>query len=357
MNPVFVNKDCSALAEVLQKSVRGKLFVVCDKNVRSFVDNKVLPALGGSFADIPVYEICATESLKTLETVQNICEWLLNNSADRKSFVLSVGGGICSDMTGFAASIYMRGIGFAYVPTTLLAMTDAAIGGKTAVNFLSYKNILGTFTEPEFTYMAAEALVGLPYRELLGGASEMVKTFIIENENCNYEKSIEFFDKCKGREYCDLDMALEMMPLVQAAAMVKAGIVTRDFKEGGERRKLNLGHTFAHAIEHLAQEEGRNISHGEAVSMGMVLAARLSEKIKIAEGSIPASESGLEAALVEDFRRAGLVVDCPYEAEELTAAMTRDKKAESGTIAFVLIASVGDVYIRNFEAAQAVELL
>ena len=345
MNPIYIKEDYSGLREAIGAFCPDRIFVVCDRAVAHLV-----PRLG---LDAAVVELEASEEKKSLRTVEEICRALLEGGADRKSFVLALGGGIISDMAGFAASIYMRGIRFAYVPTTLLAMTDAAIGGKTGVNFLSYKNILGSFTEPCFTWMAAASLEGLPRREVLSGAAEMLKSFIIDNVDGAYSTALEFFRTASLPEKCDAATAARLLPLARAAAGVKAGIVSRDFRESGERKLLNLGHSFAHAIEHLAQtgaDGNVGISHGEAVSMGIVLAARLS----CALGYAP---KGFDSSLETDFAAAGLRVRCPYAPRQLVQAMSRDKKAEAGTLSFVLMRGISDVFVEKLEPAKAMALL
>ena len=345
MNPIYIKEDYSGLREAIGAFCPDRIFVVCDRAVAHLV-----PRLG---LDAAVLELEASEEKKSLRTVEEICRVLLEGGADRKSFVLALGGGIISDMAGFAASIYMRGIRFAYVPTTLLAMTDAAIGGKTGVNFLSYKNILGSFTEPCFTWMAAASLEGLPRREVLSGAAEMLKSFIIDNVDGAYSTALEFFRTASLPERCDAATAARLLPLARAAAGVKAGIVSRDFRESGERKLLNLGHSFAHAIEHLAQtgaDGNVGISHGEAVSMGIVLAARLS----CALGYAP---KGFDSSLEADFASAGLRVKCPYAPRQLVQAMSRDKKAEAGTLSFVLMRGISDVFVEKLEPAKAMALL
>ena len=345
MNPIYIKEDYSGLREAIGAFCPDRIFVVCDRAVAHLV-----PRLG---LDAAVVELEASEEKKSLRTVEEICRALLEGGADRKSFVLALGGGIISDMAGFAASIYMRGIRFAYVPTTLLAMTDAAIGGKTGVNFLSYKNILGSFTEPCFTWMAAASLEGLPRREVLSGAAEMLKSFIIDNVDGAYSTALEFFRTASLPEKCDAATAARLLPLARAAAGVKAGIVSRDFREGGERKLLNLGHSFAHAIEHLAQtgaDGNVGISHGEAVSMGIVLAARLS----CALGYAP---KGFDSSLEADFAAAGPRVKCPYAPRQLVQAMSRDKKAEAGMLSFVLMRGISDVFVEKLEPAKAMALL
>ena len=345
MNPIYIKEDYSGLREAIGAFCPDRIFVVCDRAVAHLV-----PRLG---LDAAVLELEASEEKKSLRTVEEICRALLDGGADRKSFVLALGGGIISDMAGFAASIYMRGIRFAYVPTTLLAMTDAAIGGKTGVNFLSYKNILGSFTEPCFTWMAAASLEGLPRREVLSGAAEMLKSFIIDNVDGAYSTALEFFRTASLPEKCDAATAARLLPLARAAAGVKAGIVSRDFRESGERKLLNLGHSVAHAIEHLAQtgaDGNVGISHGEAVSMGIVLAARLS----CALGYAP---KGFDSSLEADFASAGLRVKCPYAPRQLVQAMSRDKKAEAGTLSFVLMRGISDVFVEKLEPAKAMALI
>jgi 3-dehydroquinate synthetase len=211
------------------------------------------------------------------------------------ALVLAIGGGITSDMVGFAASIYKRGLRFAYIPTTLLSQVDAAIGGKTGVNLNTYKNILGVIRQPEFTYISTKMLESLPHRDFLSGAAEMLKTFLIE-DNGNYEVAVSVLstmnrrccemmvdgmDEADAWKECLLESVDDLTPLIAAAARVKAGVVSRDQFENGERRKLNLGHTFAHAIESLSRKYENAITHGEAVAMGILLAAELSEKLTV----------------------------------------------------------------------------
>ena len=314
----------------------------------------------------------ATEGNKRIGAVMDICEWLLEQEADRDALVLAIGGGITSDMTGFAASIYKRGVRFAYVPTTLLAQVDAAIGGKTGVNFDRYKNILGVIRQPEFTYICTQVLESLSNRDFLSGVAEMLKTFVIEdNENYYdavgllsdmnvqlYSKMSEGYDEADAWQGCIEQNSSELLKLISEAAKVKAGVVSRDQFEGGERRKLNLGHTFAHAIETIAQRKGDDITHGEAVAMGMILAAELSSKYaKINEEWMEVCDFDLYKSFEDDFLSVGLPINCPYRVEDMAEIMKKDKKAESGKVHFVLPAAVGDVRIVDFTVDEAVALM
>ena len=310
-----------------------KVFLVYDRNV-AWVAQEIAAACPPAGMKV----LDASEKAKDMATVLDLCSWLLEAGADRSSLLLAVGGGITTDLAGFAACIYRRGIRFAFVPTTLLAQVDAAIGGKTGVNFLDFKNMLGVIRQPEFTFECAQVLRTLPRRDFLSGAAELLKTFLIDNTGNAYEKTVAFLS-------APADSAT-LQTLIAAAAKVKAGIVSRDEQERGERRCLNLGHTFAHAIEHEARQAGLDITHGEAVAVGILLAARLSEAMGLAP-------KGLAARLEADWTACGLPTSVPFDLGTLTAAMTKDKKAEGDTIHFVLLSSIGQVEIRKISAAEA----
>ena len=310
-----------------------KVYLVYDRNV-AWVAQEIAAACPPAGMKV----LDASEKAKDMATVLDLCSWLLEAGADRSSLLLAVGGGITTDLAGFAACIYRRGIRFAFVPTTLLAQVDAAIGGKTGVNFLDFKNMLGVIRQPDFTFECAQVLRTLPRRDFLSGAAELLKTFLIDNTGNAYEKTVALLS-------APADSAT-LQTLIAAAAKVKAGIVSRDEQERGERRCLNLGHTFAHAIEHEARQAGLDITHGEAVAVGILLAARLSEAMGLAP-------KGLAARLEADWTACGLPTSVPFDLGTLTAAMTKDKKAEGDTIHFVLLSSIGQVEIRKISAAEA----
>lgn len=358
------------------------VFAVIDRNVADKCPAvpQLTEILKRHDAKIRLLEV--SEDVKTLETVMEICAWMLENGADRDALLLAVGGGIATDMAGFAASIYKRGVRFAYVPTTLLSQVDAAIGGKTGVNFEKYKNILGVIRQPEFTYLCPQVLESLPKRDFLSGAAEMLKTFMIE-DNGNYQNAADlFFDisseftmetMVNGKDEHQVWKAImtrnrrQMTELISAAARVKAGVVSRDQFERGERRKLNLGHTFAHAIETLAQRDGgerfsnhdgvceiKGVTHGEAVAAGMVLAARLADRYYRNDRS---ETTELEAKISNDLWDADIPCYCPYTVEEMAETMKKDKKAEGGKIHFVLPKAVGDVEIVDLTVEEVIRFL
>lgn len=280
----------------------------------------------------------AGEDLKNLAYIEEIASWLLDNEAGRDAFVLAVGGGTVTDIAGFASSIFKRGVEFAYIPTTLLAQVDAAIGGKTGVNFGGYKNMLGTFCQPQFTYICPKVLSTLPEREFLSGSAELLKTFLI-SDAAMYDRAVACLSN--GMNVTDP----ELKEMIGAAASVKAGVVERDFTEKGERKHLNLGHTFGHAIEwyeHKQKREGADIlplTHGAAVAVGMVMAANLGERLGM-------SPAGLEARLAKDFEACHLPVSTEIPREIMLEAVRQDKKAAGGKISFVLLEEIGKPVVR-----------
>lgn len=301
-------KELTHISEIKKHlASEPEVYVVYDRNVEWMVKDFPWEAL----------PIETSESLKTLATVESIGRWLVAQNASRSALVLAVGGGITTDMAGFAASIYKRGIRYANLPTTLLSQVDAAIGGKTGVNLDGYRNMLGAFLMPEATFICADVLETLPPREFRSGLAELLKTFLLSDGEA-YEKALGGVTQ----------------ELILKAARIKEEIVERDPREKGERAKLNLGHTFGHAIEHAS---AGTIPHGEAVAMGIILAAQLGE-------SLGMSDKGLAGRLRKEFAAAGLPTDCPYPLDTLKEAMAKDKKALSGgKVKFVIPVTPGKV--------------
>ena len=316
------------------------IFVVCDRNVETLA-RSLAPGR-------PLLAIVADEEHKNMDTVLGICRWLLECGADRDAVVYAVGGGVTTDMAGFAASIYKRGVRYVNYPTTLLCQVDAGIGGKTGVNLDGYKNILGVINFPLETRILPQALETLPERELRSGAAEMLKTFIIKDGG-NYRRAVSFFSRLaeSGDRQAALKAGAETLgSLVRAAVSVKAEIVSADQFENGVRRKLNLGHTFAHAIEW----RSHSISHGQAVSVGIVCAARLSAALGLCPGDLPDMLAG-------DLGRCGLETALPFRLADLHDAMLKDKKAEDGSVRFVLIRGIGDTDVVSLTVDEALTAL
>jgi len=225
-----------------------------DTQIIILTDNKVNGIYGKYFADYPVIEIGQTEQIKTLSTVEYIIDKLLDFNVGRNSFLLAVGGGIVCDITGFVASIYLRGIKFGFISTTLLSQVDASVGGKNGVNFKGYKNMIGIFNQPEFVICDLQMLTTLDNKDLISGFGEIVKHTLIANAKmfAELEKHTD--------NVLNLDLSF-IEKLVADSVKIKSHIVNIDEKEKGERRKLNLGHTYGHAVEKVLK-----ISHGKAVT-------------------------------------------------------------------------------------------
>ena len=309
------------LKDILSKY--GAAFAVYDRSVERFALDVASEA---GLGPASLLAVDGGESFKSIDSVLEVCRFLLDRGADRRSIVLAIGGGTISDTVGFAASIYKRGISYANFPTTLLAMVDASIGGKTAVNMDGYKNMIGTFRSPEFVHPLPQALQTLGAREFRSGAAEMLKTFLIADEKL-YREAVRVLSGSPTME--------QMTPLIRAAAAIKEQIVREDPFEQGRRRVLNLGHSWAHAIEWWQGAAG-SLSHGEAVAIGIICAARRSE----AEGI---AAKGLADSLKADFQACGLPVDLPCSEEELLPAMSKDKKSSGGGLQYVLIEKPGRV--------------
>ena len=237
-----------------------KTIIVTDSNILKYYKDK-LPQ------GIPVIEIGLGETHKTLKTIEFIMGKLVENEADRTTLLIAVGGGIVCDVAGFAASIYMRGLSFGFVSTTLLSQVDASVGGKNGVNYEGYKNMVGVFNQPDFVICDDEMLKTLDPEEFRSGFAEIIKAGAIKNA--------ALFEYCKNNASKALKYDKETLThMIYESVLMKAKVVEADEREKGERRLLNFGHTFAHAIE-----KKTGILHGKAVSMGMVLAAKASQSL------------------------------------------------------------------------------
>lgn len=271
------------------------------------------------------------ESVKTLHTVEELVRELVARQADRSTFLLGIGGGIVTDITGFVASIYMRGIRFGFVPTTLLAQVDASVGGKNGVNLDGYKNMVGCFNQPDFVICDSALLGSLPGREFRAGVAEMIKTAVIGDE--------ELFELFENHTFDEFRKDAELLSwAIERAVRVKAVIVERDEREAGERRLLNLGHTIGHAIEKCS----RKMLHGEAVAAGMGIVARYA----VERGVCDAECAERILALLDKY---GLPTSSPVEVRELQKAILRDKKRRGNTLAFILPERIGKCRIEEVD--------
>lgn len=273
------------------------------------------------------------EQYKTWAQISNICDQLLGLEADRKTTLVGIGGGITTDITGFVASVYMRGIQFGFVPITLLAMCDAAIGGKNGVNLGLQKNLIGTIQQPSFIFYDTDLLKTLPAAEWSNGFAEVIKYA------CLFDAAL--FSELEQHDITYYQNNIDALQLlIERCADWKNNVVMSDEKESGKRKLLNFGHTAGHAIETLY-----NIPHGYAVAVGMVIAAKISEQ-----------ESGLNADTKERLnrllRRYGLPTSAVLESERVMQVLSMDKKRNSEGIDYILLKNIGEATIQHLSFEQ-----
>ena len=302
----------------------SRVFVLTE----AVIESSWLPTLPKRLSEAPRLIIPSGEHSKSLSQCEKVWEFLLENGADRKSLLVNVGGGMLSDLGGFVASTYMRGIDFVHLPTTLLAQVDASIGGKTAVNFGNTKNVVGTFAQPEAVFIDTEFLSTLPERELRSGMAEILKHGLIADQ--------EYFELSVAHVTRNEDLRDGLAAIIQRSCEIKRDIVVQDERESGMRKLLNFGHTFGHALEGLSRRSENPLLHGESVSIGMMLEVLISEATgMIGESDLLRVRDGLLAT--------GLPVahSEEYSFEELYSLIERDKKNTSGVVSWTLLSEIG----------------
>ncbi len=320
-------------AELLDQFLpKGRVIVISDVNM-----DRLYHPLISRFESIL---IGSGETIKTLNTMEMIYTKLVEMGADRKTFILGIGGGIVTDITGFVASTYMRGVRFGFISTTLLSQVDAGVGGKNGVNLGGYKNMIGTFNQPEFVICDVDMLKTLNDREFRTGLAEVIKSAIIADA--------ELFAMLESTSLEELRKDRDLLcRAIMASITIKANIVEMDERESGERRKLNLGHTFAHAIE----KSTNVMNHGEAVAVGTIIVTDFSLKLALIESSAADRIKALHTQM-------GFDTTPPVEPRKLLKAISHDKKAEAGAIYMVLPRAIGDCEIRqmSFDEVDALTL-
>ncbi|HSJ89962.1 MAG TPA: 3-dehydroquinate synthase [Anaerolineales bacterium] len=298
--------------------------IVTDENVAAIHLNKIESVLRDAGCEPKSVVLPAGEEHKNLETISSLWKSFLENGLDRKSTVVALGGGVIGDMAGFAASTFMRGIDWVAVPTTLLSMVDASLGGKTGVDLPEGKNLIGSFHPPKLVLADPSLLLTLPAREFRSGMAEVVKHGIISEPN--------LFDLCSR----GLDWVKDNLEeIVKRAMAVKIQVIEADPFEKGIRAKLNLGHTVGHAVELVSKFELR---HGEAIAIGMVIESQYAERIGVAS-------KGLTNPIAEVLSKLGLPTSVPggLPRGEILRAMRVDKKKNAAVIRFALPVEIGKV--------------
>lgn len=306
-----------------------KICIVTDSHVEPLYAKVVQNLLEEVFATVVVYTFEAGENNKNIDTVQKLYEYLILHHFDRRDFLVALGGGVVGDLTGFAAATYLRGIDFIQVPTTLLSQVDSSIGGKTGVDFMQYKNMVGAFYQPKLVYMNLTTLKTLPERQIVSGMGEIIKHGLIKDV-AYYQFLAQNQDAILALDTCTME------EIIYRSCNVKREVVEKDPTEKGERALLNFGHTIGHAIEKLCDF---SLYHGECVGLGMLSAAYLSMKI----GNITETD-------LTDIRNClisyGFQTDIKgLQPEDVLAATKSDKKMVGNQVKFILLEHIGKAYI------------
>ena len=279
------------------------------------------------------------EQAKSLTTLEDIYRQLIDMGADRSTFILGIGGGIVTDIAGFVASTYMRGVDFGFITTTLLGAVDASVGGKNGVNVGGFKNMVGSFSQPRFVICDAELLNTLPVREFRAGLAEVIKTAILGD--------VELFEILERTSFEALRKDSNLLEeVIMRCVRVKASVVAEDEREGGRRRILNLGHTVAHAIEKCSSK----YTHGEAVAIGL----HHITKSALAQSLISEEEATRIFAVIEQY---GFETKLPIEHKQMLKAIEGDKKRKGSSIHLIYPTSVGDVLDKTVAFSELQEAL
>ena len=322
---------------ISQKFVKPKTFIVTDDNISVHWLEQTLESLSAQGISPKVLEVPAGENTKSFINLEKIIDQLLESKVDRGSLLIALGGGVIGDLAGFAGAVTLRGIKVVQVPTTLLSQVDSSVGGKTGINVRQGKNLVGSFYQPSLVAIDTQVLKTLPPRQLFAGYAEVVKYGLI--------KDCSFFDwlELNGKKVLEGDKLAQQFAIF-TSCRIKAEIVEADEKEQDLRAILNFGHTFGHALEAEAGYDG-NLLHGEAVSIGMVMAIELSKNL----GHLSGQDAG---RAVEYIRSIGLPTNInsiegsnSWHPDGLIQHMQHDKKVSNGQLRFVLIKDIGEAYL------------
>ncbi|MBD2004282.1 MULTISPECIES: 3-dehydroquinate synthase [Cyanophyceae] len=312
-----------------------KVLVVSNPVIFQYYGEVAIASLKEAGFEVAQITLPAGESYKTLDSLQKIYDAALENRLERSSTMVALGGGVIGDMTGFASATWLRGINFVQVPTTLLAMVDASIGGKTGVNHPQGKNLIGAFHQPREVLIDPEVLKTLPVREFRAGIAEVIKYGIIWDA--------ELFSQMERSQYLDcldnLDPGL-LQEILARSCQAKADVVSKDEKEAGLRAILNYGHTIGHAVESLT--EYRVVNHGEAVAIGMVAAGEIAVNLQMWDKLASERQNAL-------IQKAGLPTALPpgLDIEAIVDALSTDKKVKAGKVRFVLPTQIGAAIVTD----------
>ena len=322
---------------ISNKFVKPKTFIVTDNNISVHWLKQTIESLSAQGISPKVLEVPEGESTKSFINLEKIIDQLLDSKVDRDSLLIALGGGVIGDLAGFAGAVTLRGIKVIQVPTTLLSQVDSSVGGKTGINVRQGKNLVGSFYQPSLVAIDTQVLETLPPRQLFAGYAEVVKYGLIRDRS--------FFDwlELNGKKVLEGDKVAQQFAIF-TSCRIKAEIVEADEKEQNLRAILNFGHTFGHALEAEAGYDG-NLLHGEAVSIGMVMAIELSKNL----GHLSGQDAG---RAVDYIRSIGLPTNInsiegstSWHPDGLFQHMQHDKKVSNGQLRFVLIKGIGEAYL------------
>ncbi|MDO5293076.1 MAG: 3-dehydroquinate synthase [bacterium] len=344
---ICIENDFALLYKELEKigTKNKKVCIVCDSNTKELYLNEVIDIVKDYAMEVESFSFPAGEESKNLDVVKQLYTQLIESRFDRSDLLIALGGGVVGDLTGYTAATYLRGISFMQIPTTLLAMVDSSIGGKTGVDFDSYKNMVGAFHQPKSVYINTSCLKSLDKRIFVSGIGEVIKYGLIND--------LEFYEWLKENREDILSYKPDALKqMIYRCCKDKQYVVENDPTEKGMRALLNLGHTIGHAVEKL---KNFSLYHGECVSIGMVAAARLSEN----RGNITAKERNEIEEMLASFTLPISVSD--LKVKEVLAATKNDKKMQSGKIKFILLEKVGqsviDDSVSDEEMEQAIQYI
>lgn len=327
MKQVIGHHVLETVCSVFNLDIYTRVFVVTDENVAELY----LSALRtGIPKHSTVFVLHAGEKEKNLRSVESIVRAMQKAGCDRHSLVINLGGGVVSDIGGFVASIYMRGVDILNIPTTLLAMADAAIGGKNGVNFSGIKNLIGTIRQPVGVFIDIACLATLPKRELLSGFAEIIKHGLIHDEAL-----FRFVTSIQPQGFT----TQELIEIVTRSCKIKAAIVTSDETEQNARKLLNFGHTIGHAVEALSLETKKPMLHGEAVARGMIVETKISQLLGLL--------SEKDFHIIHENIRSMFVTDIHIDSSLLLSKIRSDKKKHGAVVQWTLLDRIGHAVINQ----------
>lgn len=337
---VYFEEDLQSLSSFIEERGYSQVLILVDRNT----NDHCLPVLQGAVPDLIHYDIIEVdpgEENKNIDYCIGVWKTMLDFGADRKALMINLGGGVVTDMGGFAASTYKRGIDFIQIPTTLLSQVDASVGGKTGIDLDNIKNIIGTFSQPQAVFISSKFLESLDERQLISGFAEIIKHGLIQDKG--------LYETCKSQ-----GLKAISPELVYRSVQIKNNVITQDPTEKGLRKILNFGHTIGHAIEGVSLFNDENpLLHGEAIAIGMICEAWLSVKY-----------TGLSEAALEEITKTFLGIYPAYKYTDAHYAaylelMKNDKKNEDSKIGFALLNQIGDctfnIYVAEEDIIAALE--